>query len=399
MNATVLVTLSFRSILRNRMRSLLTTLGIIIGVCSVIVMIAVGEGSQKMIKDNISSMGTNLIIVMPPRGSMARQANRLTLQDVAKIRKEAINVSSVSGTIRVSARVVGGTSNWATTIYGVELPYLDIRQWEIGSGNFFSERESGARLKVAVLGTTVAKSLFGDADPIGERIRVLNTPFQVIGVLKSKGNNAMGSDQDDVVMVPIESALGRITKDKYISSIEMSAVSENVMDQAQEEITAIMRESHKLTDDKDSDFNVFNQSQIIEVASSTAKTLTILLAAIAGVSLLVGGIGIMNIMLVSVTERTREIGIRLSVGARKRDILLQFLTESVVLSLLGGIIGILIALGAVFAINTFTTQKAFVNPLFILISAGFAAAVGVFFGYYPAQKAANMNPIDALRTE
>jgi len=399
MKASVLVVLSFRSILRNRMRSLLTTLGIIIGVCSVIVMVAVGEGSQRMIKENIASMGTNLIIVMPPRGGMARQANRLSLQDVAKLRKEAVNVSAVSGTMRIAARVVGGSGNWSTTVYGVEEPFLEIHQWEVESGNFFSEREAKSKQKVAVLGSTVAKELFSDVDPIGARIRIANTPYQVIGVLKSKGKNAMGNDQDDVVMIPIESALGRLEGGRYISSIEMSAVSEDAMDQAQEEITDIMRESHRLGEDKDNDFNVFNQSQIIEVASSTAKTLTILLAAIAGVSLLVGGIGIMNIMLVSVTERTREIGIRLSVGARKRDILLQFLTESVVLSLLGGILGIILAAGAVYAINSLSSQKAFINPLFILVSAGFAAAVGIFFGYYPAMKAANMNPIDALRTE
>ncbi len=399
MKASVLVVLSFRSILRNRMRSLLTTLGIIIGVCSVIVMVAVGEGSQRMIKENIASMGTNLIIVMPPRGGMARQANRLSLQDVARLRKEAVNVSAVSGTMRITTRVVGGSGNWSTTVYGVEEPFLEIHQWEVESGNFFSEREAKSKQKVAVLGATVAKELFPYVDPIGARIRIANTPYQVIGVLKSKGKNAMGNDQDDVVMIPIESALGRLEGGRFISSIEMSAASENVMDQAQEEITDIMRESHRLGEDKDNDFNVFNQSQIIEVASSTAKTLTILLAAIAGVSLLVGGIGIMNIMLVSVTERTREIGIRLSVGARKRDILLQFLTESVVLSLLGGIIGIIIAAGAVYAINALSSQKAFINPLFILVSAGFAAAVGIFFGYYPALKAANMNPIDALRTE
>jgi len=399
MKASVLVVLSFRSILRNRMRSLLTTLGIIIGVCSVIVMVAVGEGSQRMIKDNIASMGTNLIIVTPPRGGMARQANRLSLQDVARLRKEAMNVSAVSGTMRIATRIVGGSGNWSTTVYGVEEPFLEIHQWEVESGNFFSEREAKTKQKVAVLGFTVAKELFPNADPIGARIRIANTPYQVIGVLKSKGKNAMGNDQDDVVMIPIESALGRLEGGRYISSIEMSAVSENLMDQAQVEITEIMRQSHRLGEDKDNDFNVFNQSQIIEVASSTAKTLTILLAAIAGVSLLVGGIGIMNIMLVSVTERTREIGIRLSVGARKRDILLQFLTESVVLSLLGGIIGILLAAGAVYAINALSSQKAFINPLYILVSAGFAAAVGIFFGYYPARKAANMNPIDALRTE
>lgn len=399
MKASVLVVLSFRSILRNRMRSLLTTLGIIIGVCSVIVMVAVGEGSQRMIKENIASMGTNLIIVMPPRGGMARQANRLSLQDVAKIRKEAMSVSAVSGTMRISARVVGGSGNWSTTVYGVEEPFLDIHQWVVETGNFFTEREASAKQKVAVLGSTVAKELFQDADPIGSRIRIANTPYQVIGTLKSKGKNAMGNDQDDVVMVPIESALGRLEGGRHISSIEMSAVSENVMDQAQEEITALMREAHRLGEDKDNDFNVFNQSQIIEVASSTAKTLTILLAAIAGVSLLVGGIGIMNIMLVSVTERTREIGIRLAVGARARDVLRQFLIEAVLLSVVGGALGIATGFWLAPLLTKFAGFPTLISHTSVIIAFTVSAVIGVIFGFFPALKAANLDPIDALRYE
>jgi putative ABC transport system permease protein len=397
MTLRVLVKLSFRSILRNRMRSLLTTLGIIIGVCSVIVMVAVGEGSQAAIRENISSMGTNLIMVVPPRGPGA--VNRLVMEDVEKIRKEGVNLSAISGVARISSTVVGGAGNWATTVFGVEPDYLRIKQWELAAGDFFSDREVKGRHKVAVVGTTLAEELFGEEDPIGSRIRIGNTPFEIVGILKSKGKNAMGSDQDDVVMVPLSTAITRLKRNRYLSSIEMSALSEDRMSAAQEETEAIMRESHRLSEDAANDFNVFNQSEIIEVASSTAKTLTILLGAIAGVSLIVGGIGIMNIMLVSVTERTREIGIRLSVGARKRDILRQFLTEAIVLSLLGGLIGISLSLGVVFVLQKVASLRAIVNPLFVLLSAGFAAAVGVFFGYYPAWKAARMNPIDALRSE
>jgi putative ABC transport system permease protein len=397
MTAAVLVRLSFRSILRNRLRSLLTTLGIIIGVCSVIVMVAIGEGSQAVIQENIASMGTNLIMVMPPRGPGT--VNRLTLDDAARLRRDASLLTAVSGVVRAASQVVGGNGNWSTSVFGVEPDYLEIKKWSLKSGAFFTEREVKGQQKVAVLGTTVATQLFGEADPIGEKIRIGATPFQVVGLLESKGKTGMGNDQDDVVMVPITSALGRLRRSNYLSSIETSAVNEKDMDRAQTEIEALLREGHRIRDDQDSDFNIFNQAQIIEMASSTARTLTVLLGAIAGVSLLVGGIGIMNIMLVSVTERTREIGIRLSVGARRRDILLQFLTEAVVLSLLGGLIGIMVALGGVYLVSRLGSLRTVINPFFIFLSVGFAAAVGVFFGYYPARKAAEMNPIDALRTE
>jgi putative ABC transport system permease protein len=378
------------------MRSLLTTLGIIIGVCSVIVMVAVGEGSQASIRDNISSMGTNLIMITPPRGQNA--ANRLVIEDVEKIRKEGAYVGAASGVVRSGSTVVGGIGNWPTTVYGVEPDYLRIKEWNTGAGDFFTERDVNTRVKKAVIGTTVAKQLFPDEDPVGKRFRIANTPFDIVGVLESKGSNAMGSDQDDIVMVPLSTAISRLRRSKYLQSIEISAVSEDRMDDAQAEVETILREAHRLGPDADNDFSVMNQAQIIEMASSIAKTLTMLLGAIAGVSLLVGGIGIMNIMLVSVTERTREIGIRLSVGARRRDILRQFLTESVVLSLSGGLIGILLAVGLSHLLE-FVGLRAIISPFFILLSAGFAAAVGIFFGYYPAHKASAMNPIDALRAD
>jgi putative ABC transport system permease protein len=398
MTAAKLITVSMRSIMRNKMRSFLTSLGIIIGVCSVIVMVAVGQGSQEQIRKQIASMGTNLLMVMPPRGP--REGNRLSMTDVEKLRAESGYLSAITGEVRLSGTyVVGGPNYWSTSVYGIEPDYLKIKSWNIKEGEFFTEKDTQARNKVAVLGTTVAAKLFPDADPVGQSIRILTTPFTVIGVLESKGSNAMGSDQDDVVMVPLETAVNRLTKDRKIESIEMSVVNEDLMDEAQTEVTAILRESHKLSDKADADFSVMNQSQILETASKTSQTLTTLLAAIAGVSLLVGGIGIMNIMLVSVTERTREIGIRMAVGARRRDILLQFLSESMILSLLGGIAGILIALSASYILRRFMNTPTVVRPAVITLSAGFAAAVGIFFGWYPARKAANLYPIDALRYE
>jgi len=398
MTISKLVNVSLRSIMRNKMRSFLTALGIIIGVCSVIVMVAVGSGSQAQIKNQIASMGTNLLMVMPPRGP--REANRLVMADVQKLRDESSYLSALTGELRLSStNVVGGSTYRSTSVYGVEPDYIKIKDWPVKKGEFFTDKDLSARNKVAVVGTTVAKQLFGDGDPIGQSIRIETTPFLIVGLLESKGSTGMGNDQDDVVMVPLDTAINRLTKDRKISSIEMSVVSEDLMAQAQAEVTTIMRESHKLADGAAADFDVMNQEQIIQTASQTSQTLTTLLAAIAGVSLIVGGIGIMNIMLVSVTERTREIGIRMSVGARKRDILMQFLSESVFLSLLGGLVGIILALLLTYVMRTFMHTPALVSPIVIATSAGFAAAVGIFFGFYPARKAANLYPIDALRYE
>jgi putative ABC transport system permease protein len=393
-----LVHASARSILRNKMRSFLTSLGIIIGVCSVIVMVAVGAGSQAQIQKQISSMGTNLIMVMPPRGP--REANRLEMSDVQKLRKEASYLSAITGEVRLSSsKVVGGSGSWSTSVYGIEPDYVVIKDWAVDSGEFFTDRDLNARAKVAVLGSTVAEELFPGDDPVGQSIRIGSTPFTIVGVLASKGSTGMGNDQDDVVMVPLDTALKRLTHSTSISSIQMSAVREDLMAEAQAEVTTILREAHRLSAADDDDFNVMNQAEIIATASQTSQTLTTLLAAIAGVSLIVGGIGIMNIMLVSVTERTREIGIRMSVGARKRDILLQFLSESVILSLMGGVIGILLALGLSWVLEHVMGMPTLVDPAIIAASVGFAAAVGIFFGFYPARKAANLYPIDALRYE
>jgi putative ABC transport system permease protein len=403
MNVMRLITHASRSIFRNRIRSFLTSLGIIIGVGSVIVMVAVGQGSQAQIQKQISSMGTNLLMVMPARGPW--QANRLSKADVAKLKSESSYLAAITGEARVSLKVIGGTGGtategyWSTTVYGVEPDYLTIKQWNVKDGSFFTDKDSTERNKVAVLGQTVVTKLFGTTDPIGHTVRIGTTPFTIIGVLESKGSTGMGNDQDDVVMVPLDTALTRLSSSRYLSSIEMSVVREDLMSVAQAEAESILREAHRITNPENDDFDVMNQSQIIATASATASTLTSLLAAIAGVSLLVGGIGIMNIMLVSVTERTREIGIRMAVGAHKRDIMMQFLAEAIILSLLGGAIGILLSVLIVWLLNDVAHVAAIIQPAIIAASAGFAGLVGIFFGYYPARKAANLYPIDALRYE
>jgi putative ABC transport system permease protein len=392
-----MIKVALKSIFRNRMRSLLTSLGIIIGVGSVIIMVGVGKGSQQEIENQIAAMGSNLIMVIPERGPDT--ANRLTIDDAEKIRREAGYIQALSGTVRKGVAVVGGAGDRSTSVEGVETEYPTVKQWEVTRGSFFTLQDNRSRRKVAVLGTTVADELFGNDNPLGKKIRIDRTPFTVIGVLESKGNTGMGNDQDDTVLVPLQTALSRLSNSRYLSTIQISAISENYMDRAQAEIEQILRESHRLQEDEDNDFMIINQSEIISMATSTSKTLTVLLAAIAGVSLMVGGIGIMNIMLVSVTERTREIGIRMSVGARKGDILLQFLSESVLLSLIGGLIGIFLALAVSFVMNRFIGVPIVIEPGIVILSAGFAGAVGIFFGYYPAKKASRLYPIDALRYE
>jgi putative ABC transport system permease protein len=392
-----LLSFSLRSIFRNRMRSLLTSLGIIIGVGSVIVMVAIGQGSQNQIAKTIAAMGTNLLTVQAPRGP--REANRISRSDVEKLRSESAYIKAITGETRSSFDVVGGSSSWSTTVYGVELDYLIIKNWAVAQGSFFSSEDAKARAKSAVIGKTVAAKLFADRDPVGQTLRIGTTPFTVIGVLSEKGSSGMGNDQDDVILVPLDTALARLSKNRYLDSIEISVVSDKLMDQAEAEVETIMRESHRLKTQAEADFDIMNMSDMIKTASETSKSLTALLAAIAGVSLVVGGIGIMNIMLVAVTERTREIGIRMSVGARRRDILFQFLSESVILSLLGGIIGIALSFAICSVLTAFFNLPTAMDPAVIAASALFAVLVGVFFGYYPARKAAGLYPIEALRYE
>ncbi|MCE1188215.1 MAG: ABC transporter permease [Ignavibacteria bacterium] len=394
-----------KSILKSRMRSLLTTLGIIIGVAAVIVMVSIGAGAQQQVEQQIASLGSNLLIIFPGAsntGGVNRGAgsiNRFTMDDVNMLKDNSTYIKAISPVVRAGAQVIGGSGNWNTSILGVSPEYLDIRSWVLESGEFFTNKDVVARMKVCVLGSEVKKNLFPGSDPIGELIRIRNVPFKVIGVLAEKGQSAMGTNNDDLILAPSSSVLDRLSGGRYINFIQASATRLDQMSKAQEELRQIMRESHHLHDGEDDDFTIRNQADLTDAATATTKVLTLLLGSVAAVSLIVGGIGIMNIMLVSVTERTREIGIRLSIGARASDILVQFLTEAIILSLSGGMIGIFLALGIAYVLNNYSSQPAVIQPAVILISFGFSGAVGVFFGFYPARKAANLNPIDALRYE
>lgn len=400
-----LLKVALRSIVRNRMRSLLTSLGIIIGVCAVIVMVAIGEGSQMRIERQIAGLGTNVLVVFPAAirmGGVSQGSgsfNQLTLEDAERLREEGTLFAGVSPLVRSGGQAIGGGNNWNTQIRGVSTEYPAIRAWEVESGEFFTERDIVSNAKVAVVGKTVAEELFPGGDPVGERIQVRNTPFKIIGVMKERGQNPMGMDEDDVILAPATTVMNRLKGGRYIDMINISAVSTEQMEAAEAEIETILREAHGLEFGEDSDFNIRSQAELTEAATETTRTLTVLLGSIAAVSLMVGGIGIMNIMLVSVTERTREIGIRLSIGARPGDILTQFLAESVVLSVIGGVLGILLALGISFILGNFTGLTLVVNPVIVLLAFSVSGAVGIFFGFYPARKAAALNPIDALRYE
>jgi putative ABC transport system permease protein len=405
MKFTQLILVALKSIARNKMRSLLTMLGIIIGVGSVITMVALGEGSQKDIEGNVASLGTNLLMVRPGsiqsggvRGGAGTRAS-LSMNDVSRLKKNGTLLHWVSAEVRANGQVIAGNNNWNTTVTGVAPEYLLIRNYQIASGSFFTERDSKTRAKVAVLGKTVVDELFPDQDPVGARIRIRNVPFRVIGVLAEKGQSSMGNDQDDIILAPDTTVLYRLSDGKFVNDISASAISSEQMDAAKEELKALLRSEHRLRADEEDDFQVRDQTEIIEIATSVTGTLTMLLSSVAGVSLLVGGIGIMNIMLVSVTERTREIGIRLAIGARPSDILAQFLVEAAILSLIGGMIGILSGFLAASGIGLLLGVSTVINPVVVSTAVLFTGAVGVFFGFYPARKAANLNPIDALRYE
>ena len=393
------------SLLKNRMRSLLTSLGIIIGVGAVIVMVAIGEGSQAQIEAQINSLGANMVLIFPGarmHGGVSQGAgshNMLTLDDVDALQKGATLISAISPMVRSRSQVIGGSGNWNTSVDGVWPEYLNIREWKLSSGEFLTDRDVRAKSKVCILGQEVVDNLFPNTDPIGEKIRIRNTPFKIIGVLEEKGESATGSDQDDLILAPATTVLYRLKGGQYINMIYASAKSVELISAAQEELTHLLREEHKLEYGEEDDFRIVNQAEITEAASESSRVLTLLLGSIAGVSLIVGGIGIMNIMLVSVTERTREIGIRMAVGARGSDVLTQFLAEAVVLSMVGGIIGILAAFGVAYILDRFAGIATVVNPGIVMLAFAFSGAVGIFFGFYPARKAAALNPIDALRQE
>ncbi len=406
MKTTTLVRVASQSILKNKMRTLLTMLGIVIGVGAVIMMVSIGNGAQATIQSQIDGLGTNLIMVMPgasQQGGVSQGAgtfNRLTVEDADKIRREAVELTAVSPVVQTRAQVVANGANWRTQIQGVSADFPEIRDWATSSGMFFAEQDVRTDRRVAVIGQTLVKNLFDGSDPVGAQIQIGREPFTVVGVLAAKGQNAMGGDQDDVILVPYTTALTRLAGGfTRIGQILASAASPQDMAAAQADIRSIMRESHRIADGDPDDFTIRNQTDIAEMAQGTTKVMTMLLAAIASVSLIVGGIGIMNIMLVSVTERTREIGIRLAIGGRGSDVLTQFLVESVVMSLAGGLLGIGVGTGGARLIAALTGWGASTPLGAIVLAVGFSAAVGVFFGFYPARKAAALNPIQALRYE
>jgi putative ABC transport system permease protein len=398
--------IALRAIQRNKVRSALTALGVIIGVASVIAMIALGSGARASIDQQMQSQGTNVIYVSSGsfggRG-MARggggSSTTLNVEDAQALADQVPTIARWSPNVRTRTQVIAGAQNWQTSIEGVGVDYLIVRNWPLASGEIFTEREVQSAEKVALLGPTVARTLFGEDDPVGQVIRVKNMPFRVLGVLTPKGQGQWGDDQDDVVLAPYTTVQKKLLGVTYIQRIVISATSEDNVEATAVAITRVMRERHRIGSPEDDDFSVRTLEEIASTRVQMAQTMTGLLMSVASVSLLVGGIGIMNIMLVSVTERTREIGLRMAVGARTRDILSQFLAEAVTLSLAGGIIGILVGILVSQVLTQVLGWPTTISPMSVLVAFVFAAAVGVFFGYYPARRAAELDPIEALRYE
>jgi putative ABC transport system permease protein len=410
MNLAALLRVAIRSLAANKLRSALTMLGIVIGVAAVIVMLAVGSGARARVEEQIRALGSNLLLVLSGAttagGVRLGFGSNLTLteDDAAAITRE-IPGALAAPALRGSAQVVWGNQNWSTVIFGVTPDYFEVRQWELAAGRPFDAADLAGAAKVCLLGQTVVRQLFGGADPVGQAIRVRRLPCTVIGVLQTKGQSMMGTDQDDLVLMPISTARRRVlgvpaqAKQRSVGTIWVKIEEGRDMKQAEEDVRALLRQRHRLQPGQDDDFSIRNLEEVASAQEASSRVLALLLAAVASVSLVVGGIGIMNIMLVSVTERTREIGLRMAVGARTRDILGQFLIEAVTLSAIGGVAGIVIGIGAALVIGEAAGWRILLAPEAVLLAVAFACAVGIFFGWYPARRAARLNPVEALRFE
>ena len=406
MNGTNLFKIALRALANNKLRAFLTMLGIIIGVASVIAMLAIGQGSKRSIQQQISEMGSNMIMIHPGaemRGGVRQDPSAmqtLKLENYEKLSEECTYLSGISPNVSSSGQLVAGSNNYPSSVSGVSIDYLNIRQLSVEQGEMFSENDIRTAAKVCVIGKTIVDNLFPDgSDPIGKVIRCNQIPMRVVGVLKSKGYNSRGQDHDDVVLAPYTTVMKRLLAQTYLGGIFASALTEDMTEEAVEEITSILRREHKLKATDDDDFTIRTQQELSSMLNTTTDLMTTLLACIAGISLVVGGIGIMNIMYVSVTERTREIGLRMSVGARGVDILSQFLIEAILISITGGVIGVIIGCGASFMIKSIAHWPVFIQPWSVLLSFAVCTITGVFFGWYPAKKAADLDPIDAIRYE
>ena len=406
MNGTNLIKIAVRALANNKLRGFLTMLGIIIGVASVITMLAIGQGSKRSIQAQISEMGSNMIMIHPGadvRGGVRQDASAmetLKLQDYEDIVDETRFVSAVSPSVNSSGQAIYGANNAPTTVYGISPDYLEIRRYKVEDGDMFTEQDIQTDAKVCVVGKTVVDNLFPDGgNPVGKVIRFQKLPFRIVGVLESKGYNSMGMDQDDLILAPYTTIQKKVLAITHLQGITCSALKEEYTDQAIDEISEILRRNHKLKESDDDDFTIRSQQELSTMLTSTTDMMTVLLAAVAGISLLVGGIGIMNIMYVSVTERTREIGLRMSIGAKGIDILAQFLIESILISVTGGLIGVVFGVGAALVVNGVAHFPIYIQPWSVILSFAVCTVTGVFFGWYPAKKAAQLDPIEAIRYE
>ena len=406
MNGTNLIKIALRALANNKLRGFLTMLGIIIGVASVITMLAIGQGSKRSIQEQISEMGSNMIMIHPGadvRGGVRQDASAmetLKLEDYQNIVDETRYVSAVSPSVNSSGQAIFGANNAPTTVYGISPDYLEIRRYKVEDGDMFTEQDIQTAAKVCVVGKTVVNNLFTNGEsPVGKVIRFQKLPFRIVGVLESKGYNSMGMDQDDLILAPYTTIQKKVLAITHLQGITCSALKEEYTDQAIDEITEILRRNHKLKESDDDDFTIRSQQELSTMLTSTTDMMTVLLAAVAGISLLVGGIGIMNIMYVSVTERTREIGLRMSIGAKGIDILAQFLIESILISVTGGLIGVVLGVGAALVVNGVAHFPIYIQPWSVMLSFADCTVTGVFFGWYPAKKAAQLDPIEAIRYE